>query len=126
MKLFNIFKKKGKEPIQCHNVFKLAGVTFENEDGTKRQDLIQELKEHDDLLLEKYEYNGEDAIKVMNTNKQCIGNIKAKDVPYAMPLLDTLIRGEFFDRYSFVNDEGNTIYTASVVIHYWKNPQKKD
>lgn len=127
MRLLDLFKKKKpKEPIQCHSVFKLAGVTFENEDGTSRQKILKSLKEHDDLKVEKYKYNGEDAIKVLTLDNQCIGNIKAKDVPYVLELIDDAFRYELFDLHSFTNDEFKQTWIASVVVHYWKNPQKKD
>ena len=119
MSIFDLFKKPKKEPIQCHLQYHLAGVTFDNEDGTKRQEIIKKMKEHDKVTLERYTYNGEDALRVVNENNQCIGNIRAKEVPYVLAHFDTLIECKITDIYSFLNENDEEIYTASVIVYFW-------
>ena len=56
---------------------KVVGVTFKNEDGTDRQELLSCVSPGDMLDLEPYEYNGAPAMKVMHA-VGCIGNLKAE------------------------------------------------
>lgn len=68
---------------------KIAGVTFPNEDGTNRQDLIKQLKIEEELILEKEDNNPYDsnALRILNKNKQMIGYIKktlAQDIRTGM------------------------------------------
>ncbi len=60
--------------------FKVAGVSFVNEDGTKRQSVIRKIKFKDkpfdtvDITFERYEYEGNLAISVLANGIQ-IGNV---------------------------------------------------
>lgn len=120
MGLLDLFKpKKPKQLIECRNNYHLAGVTFKNEDGTRRQDIIKNMKNGDKVTFERYTYEGQDALRVLNEKKQCIGNIKASEVPYVLNRFGTIIRCELYNKYSFVNENGKTIYTADVVVHFW-------
>ena len=55
---------------------KVVGVTFKNDDGTDRQEILATVYAGDALDLEPYEYNGAPAMAVIHANG-CIGNIKA-------------------------------------------------
>lgn len=64
-----------------HIDVKLAGVTFDNEDGTPRQSILRKIRFNDppfdarpQLTSEKYDYNGELAIAIKANGVQ-IGNI---------------------------------------------------
>lgn len=55
---------------------KIVGVTFKNEDGTNRQEIIESCTEGDALSLEHYYYKDEDAFKVTNVYGEALGNLK--------------------------------------------------
>ena len=69
-------KKKAAEPRTFE--FKVAGVSFSNEDGTERQDIIRKVKDGGParLTLKQYTYNGHPAVGVY-VNDQQIGNVPA-------------------------------------------------
>ena len=56
---------------------KLAGVTFENEDGENRQDILSRMDGSEDITVEKYTYNGEPAAYVKCGGK-VLGNLSAE------------------------------------------------
>lgn len=55
---------------------KIVGVTFKNEDGASRQEIIELCSEGDSLSLEHYYFKDEDAFKVVNCYGQALGNLK--------------------------------------------------
>lgn len=55
---------------------KIVGVTFKNDDGTSRQDIIESCTEGESLSLEHYYYKDEDAFKVANVYGEVLGNLK--------------------------------------------------
>lgn len=55
---------------------KIVGVTFKNDDGTSRQDIIESCTEGESLSLEHYYYKDEDAFKVTNVYGEVLGNLK--------------------------------------------------
>ena len=55
---------------------KIVGVTFKNDDGTSRQDIIESCTEGESLSLEHYYYKDEDAFKVTNVYGEILGNLK--------------------------------------------------
>lgn len=65
--------KRVRETIRT----KVKGVTFDNEDGTNRQDILSRVFEHDQLEIEKYVYNGKPAAYV-KCNGEIIGNLSAE------------------------------------------------
>lgn len=77
-------KKKSDEAAQAEpapkireNIsFKVAGVSFSNDDGKSRQDIIKEIKRSKEayIRLERYEYNGKPAIAVYADGEK-IGNV---------------------------------------------------
>src|SRR5690554_3788389 len=95
MGLFDKFKKPLKEgkkvesDFKTYNrEFKVAGVTFTNDDNTPRQMILRSIKEQKkpfdkrlDIALEEYSFEGEPAISI-KVNGQMIGNIPKEDVPF--------------------------------------------
>ena len=55
---------------------KIVGVTFKNDDGTSRQDIIESCTEGESLSLKHYYYKDEDAFKVTNVYGEVLGNLK--------------------------------------------------
>lgn len=120
MGILDMFKKKKqKELIECRLNYHLAGITFSNDDGTKRQEIIKNMKNNDKVHFERYLYEGKDALRVLNEQNQCIGNIKADEVPYVINRFGTIIKCELYNKSSFVNENGKTIYTAQVLVYFW-------
>ena len=56
---------------------KVVGVTFNNEDGENRQDILSKMSGSEDITVEKYTYNGESAAYVKWGDK-VIGNLSAE------------------------------------------------
>ena len=56
---------------------KLVGVTYDNEDGENRQDILSKMSGSEDITVEKYTYNGEPAAYVKWGDK-VIGNLSAE------------------------------------------------
>lgn len=56
---------------------KIVGVTFDNEDGENRQDILSTMTGDEDITVEKYTYNGEPAAYVKWGDK-VIGNLSAE------------------------------------------------
>lgn len=79
------------KPVETYEFYrvKTVGVTFTNEDGSSRQDLIRRLYYHEppfedkeiELALEEYEYKGEPAFKVLANGHQ-IGCLSKTDAKY--------------------------------------------
>lgn len=57
---------------------KIVGVTFKNDDGTNRQDIIESCTEGESLSLEHYYFKDEDAFKVTNVYGEVLGNLKKR------------------------------------------------
>lgn len=79
------------KPVETYEFYrvKTVGVTFNNDDGTSRQELIRKLYYHEppftnkeiELALEEYEYRGEPAFKVLVDGYQ-LGNLSRADAKY--------------------------------------------
>lgn len=67
---------------------KIVGVTFKNEDGTSRQEVIESCSEGDALSLEHYYYKDEDAFKVTNVYGEALGNLKKELTEKLVALYD--------------------------------------
>lgn len=68
---------------------KVAGVTFHNDDGTKRQTILRKAMREDcdgEVTLEKSQYKDEDSIKVLYDCK-CIGFVPRGDVQNVLELM---------------------------------------
>lgn len=116
----NLFKKK--EPLIYHNSYKIAGVTFKNEDGTKRQDILKSLKDNDVIGVKTYDYNGKTAIGVYTCDGKQIGNIKEDEIPYALHRMKSMVKTTITGIDRFNDGFGKTIYYGYVTIHF-TNPK---
>ena len=56
---------------------KIVGVTYDNEDGENRQDILSRMNGEEDITIEKYTYNGEPAAYVKWGDK-VLGNLSAE------------------------------------------------
>lgn len=65
------------DPTATHS--KVRGVTYQcqKDSNINRQDVIAKLKPNEKLTVEKYEYNGEPAIMLLNSNGLDVGNFSA-------------------------------------------------
>ncbi len=55
--------------------FRVAGVSFDNDDGSSRQAYISKLQEGDPIGFESFEYQGGLAFHVMTQDDKCIGSL---------------------------------------------------
>lgn len=140
-KLENLRREKEEEKAQAaaqreewealHGRFKtsLAGVTFENEDGTSRQKLLKDFKARGgqaDLELEEYEYKGAPAIRVL-VDGECVGNIPRNRVDELQAIMDRLERANLEVEAFRPDDDdepgqkrGALIYRADLYLIYSK------
>lgn len=78
-------------------LFSVVGVTFANDDGKDRQDIIKRMgkgyrdNDSDRVRLEKYSFEGEPAVAVFFGNNQ-IGNIPKKELPLLLRNWDNYFR----------------------------------
>lgn len=107
-------------------VTRIAGVTFENDDGSSRQKYLKEAYANQGvgtLGLESYEYHGEPAIRVLYDD-MCIGNIPKDKVQDFMDVIDR-ITAAYLDVERFCPDDDDdrsheVIYRADLTIVYSK------
>lgn len=119
--MFSLFKKKEKPVASMiyHNSFRLAGVTFENDDGSSRQKILGNMKDSELVKLKEYSFENKTAIGVYTEDEKQIGNIKEKDIPFVLERLKTVIKTEIFNLRSFYSEELNAqIITGDVIIYY--------
>lgn len=64
--------------------FRVAGVTFENDNGTSRQKYIAKLHEYDPIGLKSFEYEGQTAFHVLDEQDHCIGNLPKEHIDFIM------------------------------------------
>ena len=100
--------------------FPVAGVTFDNEDGSSRQRILRQLCEGDavgvaEVWFDDYLYEGRPAIHVM-TPSGCVGNIRSQDVETVSSYFGKQVDKIYLEMNNFENDEGEKIYRADVVI----------
>lgn len=89
---------KKETPMKTYNrEFKVAGVTFTNDDNVPRQDILQAIQEKRkpfdkrlDVMLEEYSFEGEPAISV-KVNGYCIGTIHKEDVSFFLKNGDRML-----------------------------------
>lgn len=105
--------------------FKVAGVTFQNEDGSSRQrhlrSLMDEIEIDDapEVELVPYKFKGEDAIRVV-ANHVCIGNVPAKKVDEVQALLPRIESLQLDVEAFYTADDNRKIYRADVYVTYAK------
>lgn len=109
--------------VEC----KVAGVTYNNDDGSSRQRILAKAMnaEDDGVTLKRYTYKGQDAIHVL-WNGQCVGNVPAQDVGRVIAAMEDLdaawLKVESFVSRDRDDDEGTVtrhkIYRADLVVQY--------
>lgn len=97
---------------------KVSGVTFKNDDGTDRQELLKKLSKEQDLKLIPYKYLDKDAIYVETLNDKILGNIPAK---YTSDILkkmnnNTITKVIVKDVDKFLNENNKYIYYLIIQI----------
>lgn len=104
--------------VPRRSVFPVAGVTFKNDDGSSRQEILRTIcgggeEGSTEAWLEWYQYRGEDAYRVV-TPEGIVGNIRKSDIQAAV----TAIGAEKvrLDVEQFENDDEVLIYRADVVV----------
>lgn len=115
-------QQKLKESLSAKTceTFNVVGVTFDNDDGSSRQDILEENFENDPIdecFLVPYIYEGEDAISVRNWCNEMVGNISRTDVAQVRCLMDKEYYAEL-DVFDFYDDDDNQIFSAKVNIYY--------
>jgi len=100
----------------------VAGVTFDNDDGTSRQRtlkaIFQDPDEDGEVTLEPYEYRGKPAIYVLYEGR-CVGNIRQSEVKDVMAVIDKIEKMDLLAD-SFKDDDDKTVYRADLAIQYSK------
>ena len=102
--------------------FAVAGVTFDNEDGTNRQKILKQNCEFGEFgvvecVLQEYQYEGEPAIAVW-TQKGRVGNIRRSDVAEVLGLIRAHDFLKMLSIETFINEEDKTIYRADVSFSF--------
>lgn len=109
---------------------KIAGVTFENEDGSSRQRILRDAFREEScgsVVLETYKFKGSDAIAVYYEDKR-IGNIPKDRIKEVIAVMDRISAGKLtVDRFRPDDDDesearglGGFIYRADLLIVYNK------
>lgn len=116
------------KPATRHtDTFKLAGVTFNNPDGSSRQYLLEKLATFEppfdsccpDYQLREDEYKGEPALAVICDNHK-LGNVPRNIVPRLLPYVrnDQVVITNI-DIDSFIpEDKDSEVYYATVEVEY--------
>lgn len=106
--------------VTTDGLFAVAGVTFSNDDGSSRQQILHDLCNGgdsgvSDARLVSYQYKGRQAVRV-ETSLGCVGNIRKTDVSEVMEYLENgeQICSLYIE--TFENRDGDTIYRADVEI----------
>ena len=92
-------------------LFTLAGVTFDD-----RQTLIKQLKFHEELKVEKYLYEGEDAFKVSKLSGEQIGSIRRNDIDKMNEIYNHITECHVMGTDTFINEEGNRIISCQIGV----------
>lgn len=120
--------------------FNIAGVTFANEDGRNRQDLLKEVLASGcdgDLTFEEFEYNGKPAVRIVYNDDFILGNVPARDVKKFLEICDKIshvdldiksftpedVDDDYGDDGSAVRRGKGKLFRAAVSIVYLKYPE---
>lgn len=98
---------------------KVAGVTYDNLDGTSRQEYIENLSEDEILELQSYDYKGSNAIYVLDSEGHILGNIPKNMIEKVQELIDT---SGFYDitvakKDFFTNEKNEEVYYLTICIN---------
>ena len=99
--------------------FKVAGVTYNNDDGTKRQAILKRMakKNSPRVTLEIFNYQGSPAVAVLLDNER-VGSVPAERVVYALPFAadGVNITSSNVEIGDFENDNGKRIMYCEVSL----------
>jgi hypothetical protein len=108
---------------------KIAGVTFDNDDGTSRQRVLQSALADEccgTITLEHYDHKGSDAILVIYDGHG-VGNIPKNRVAEVLAVMDRITAGSLSverfvpdDEDDEVREAGGVIYRADLTLVYSK------
>ena len=132
MGLLDLFKKKKpqEEPHKKNESdgsyvrrLKIAGSTFENEDGSSRQKILKEIymkkppfDKQLDLMIQQFEYDGAPAYHFF-VNGQCIGSVEQKMAEFITKNQGRIQQISDFKVDRFMPEDGNRmIYYANAKI----------
>ena len=106
------------ESFEDFLICKVVGVTFNNDDGSSRQEYIKNLDEDDILSLKHYIYEGRDALYVLDSKGHILGNIAHKDVKQVMKYINTYdeLAISVDEKDSFISDDNKKIYYLIIRI----------
>lgn len=116
--LKNVYKNE--IPVTTSNItsfsLNVAGVTFDNEDGTSRQKLIENLHVGQKLKLVPYLFKNTDAVYVKTLNNKILGNIPSKHVKQIIDKLSkNLIKDVVVKEVEkFTNEDNQEIYYLKI------------
>ena len=107
---------------------KVAGVTFNNDDGVSRQLILRKLHFHDspfneyaDVEIKQYEYKGQPAYGVYVNNMQ-IGNIPADLIPFIQDNIERIESISYIDVYGGGQKDGKPIsYGCKITLRFLKD-----
>ena len=68
--------------------YKVAGVTFNNDDGESRQTIISKLKTGDKLIFQITTFDNENAIAIFNEKKKQVGFVKKGNIGKTLKHID--------------------------------------
>lgn len=108
-------------------VTNIAGVTFDNEDGSSRQQILREILEQGEgdaeVTLDEFYYKGVQAVRVL-VDGRCIGNIPKHRVEDVREILDRIVSAdlhvETFEPDDADPDRPRLIYRADLCLKYEK------
>lgn len=100
--------------------FPVAGVTFKNEDGISRQDLLREIVLNDSgttdvEFQEDTDHGDESGIRVM-TEYGCVGFVRRSDKGKVRRFFDKMVHMRFLSVEPFETDDGQKVYRADIRI----------
>ena len=113
-KLVNKIKNKKMQ----NKIIRVAGVTFNNDDGTSRQKILAKCLANgkNKAKFVKYNFDGEKAIRII-TEYGCIGNIPREEIQNILAKVD-LMEDITLDIKTFKDDTGKKTFYSNIIIKY--------
>lgn len=121
-------KKKGSGSNRPANrndmtTFKVAGVSFDNDDGSSRQQILQKLyngKKDGPVSFRPYTYKGEPAMHVLCAGR-CVGSVPRDRVADVRQIIPRITVAKLNIEHFYPDDKpGKQMYRADCIIQYSK------
>lgn len=115
-------KEEARRAALDRRIFRVVGVTFDNDDGParNRQAILRDIEEDcprpSAFSLEVYDFEGEKAVGVFYGGEQ-VGNIAKKDLPDVLPLMD---RYAGFSDFAVTGGGGESKYGLEIAVYFKK------